>query len=241
MRSFAGDPDLQAALLAGLDARIERGENLPVEVAGQRLAPWQFFEPDTFALTASVLRVPEDLLRLGAYLFQGFPEDAVSTSDHLTRARSWLAAIPIGVDLSDLALEFAVWRLTDAHDGVISFATRAEVRSAIEAVTDALIYRDEIDRAEARGLVSSLAVQLNAEIREQWQTTRHVADEVYSHLRAIDAARRAIEVGVDPRAPAGVAEQSVFGANGSNIPRAWRERSDAMERWFLARLRAAQP
>ena len=167
-------------MLAALDERIEGASLALLAVGHHRFAPYGFTEPDTFALAAQVLRVPEDLLRLGDYLFQGFPEDPRSIVDHLRRARAWLAALPVAADLSSATREFAFWRLTDERDGVITFVRRPDVRVAVEAVAIALRGDDEVDRARAR------------------EAARRVDDEVYEHLRALETAVLAADVGRSP-------------------------------------------
>lgn len=237
MRSFASDPTRKDALLAALDERIEDASLALLAVGHHRFAPYSFTGPDTFALAAQVLRVPEDLLRLGDYLFQGFPEDPRSIVDHLRRARAWLAALPVDADLSSATREFAFWRLTDERDGVITFVRRPDVRAAVEAVAIALRGDDEVDRARAREAARELARRVGDEMPAQWKATRRVDGEVYEHLRALETAVLAADVGRSPDVAAALARASVYGAFGRNVPRAWCE-SDAMEHWLLARLAA---
>lgn len=235
MRSFAGNPSLQRELLDALDARIEGASLDLLTVAGRRFAPYEFTRPDTYELAAGTLRVPEDLLRLGGYLVQGFPEDARSIVDHLRGAREWLAALPVGADLGGVTADFAVWRLTDEVDGVMRFVRRPDVRAAIEGVATALVAGDAVDRAIAHDAASALARSVGDEIPAQWRARRRVDGEVYEHLRALEAALCGRDLGRDPRAAAALAGASVYGAHGCNVPPDWL-RSDAMLRWLLARV-----
>ncbi len=235
MRSFADNPALKRELLDALDERIEGASLELLTVGGRRFAPYDFARPDTYEVAAEVLCVPEDLLRLGGNLFQGFPEDPRATVDHLRGARDWLAAIPVGADLGGVTTEFAVWRLTDERDGVMRFARRPEVRAALDDVATALVAGDPSDRVSAHDAAEALARSIREEIPAQWKTGGRVDDTIHEHLRALEAALCAAYVGRDPRAAAALAEASVLGGGGRNVAQDWLL-SDAMCRWLLARL-----
>jgi len=103
-----------------------------LDVRGARIAPYEFTTPDTYAASADVLAVPEELLRLGAYLTQGFPEDLRAIREHLDGAARFLSALPVARDLRSVVPELVFWLLTDPREGALASVMRPTMRALVE-------------------------------------------------------------------------------------------------------------
>ena len=75
------------------------------------------------------LGIPRILARLEDGIFEGMP-----SAESLDWPGKFLAAIPVGADLSMVWPQFAHWLLVDATDGVIKFAKKEATKLAIAAV-----------------------------------------------------------------------------------------------------------
>ena len=104
----------------------------------------------------------------------------------------FLAAIPVGADLSRVWPRLAIWLLTDAQAGVIRFAQTNDQRAAVEEITNC--YSRLLDGAEVPykqwAAVQKIAVELGQAADE---AARKATAATYSHadIAAIAAAATA--------------------------------------------------
>jgi hypothetical protein len=128
--------------------------------------------------------VPEVLVRLEDYIFEGLP---------LAEAKKWpsrfLKAIPVGADLSVVWPQFAVWLLIDKKHGVILFAGgRDDVRKAIEQT--AALWQRVVDGESAESLKEEFAAAYAAADAAAYAAYAAYA-AAYAAYAAADAAARA--------------------------------------------------
>lgn len=77
------------------------------------------------------LGIPRILARLEDRIFEGLP-----TEEAKTFHRRFIEAVPVGKDLRLVWSHFAIWLLTDEHDGVVKFARTKQTEDAIRGVSD---------------------------------------------------------------------------------------------------------
>ena len=131
------------------------------------------------------------LLVLGFALFEGFPEDARLTREHVRGVRELFELFPIGSDTSDIVPLFMIWGLDDEHWGLRHRVDDASVAARLARCVNALERRLAVPT-----LLSALRDEHHrwiTEVGRQWQDAGRVEDAVYENLRGLDAAIAACE------------------------------------------------
>lgn len=189
--SFFGDARLKASLLTCVEERRDQGSLQLFELRGALVAPFEYAARDTYRECADILAVPEPLLRLGAWLVQGLPEDPKSTRTHLEGALRFLRAIPLGLDLTRVVPELLFWRLTDAEYGVVNAVSDARRRLVEDAACVQLGH--ESDPSELGDEIQTALDDLGEEVRATWQRDRSVRLGAYAEIPALEAALAALD------------------------------------------------
>ncbi len=216
--SFQGNPDLRAGLLAQMQAQARTGRLAPVLLAGRLFPVFALGCPPEVPAGAAALSLPPELLQLGFYLFDGFPETLTERRAFIELRREMLAAFPVGQDLSAAAGRFCYHLLKEPAFGVADLLHTPESAALRREVLDAL-------SADPCGafLDADLRQRLQAEQSRQadkvtalWRAEHREDRSILKTLRALETLAAVSRLPVDYRAAAEAVEKSIYGAFGVN-------------------------
>ncbi|MCA9605425.1 MAG: hypothetical protein KC619_07510 [Myxococcales bacterium] len=216
--SWHGRSALKDAVLAELAAIEREGVLRPLVIDGEEVdLPGSPRSWDPVRLRYA-LGLPADLLALGLWLFQGFPEDEERTRRHVRRMTRFLEALPVGVDLRSVAGELVAWRFEDPEVGLARrLHDDLRVLRLVEAVAAAC--RNGVDMEELRAPIEALRAEYAAELQARFREPGSLVDEaLYIHERALATAARACDLGRHPERVASLYEESVYGRQMAGDP-----------------------
>jgi len=185
MRAYHNDPALKARLLAEMAGHREADRLVQGVYFEQTNGDWKgcavgclLQDPDGgHARYETEFGLPRVLAHLEDGIFEALPKD---------EAQSWperfLAAIPVGADLSLVWPRFAVWLLADLEHGVRQFAD-ARGQGAINGVVE--VYRQTIAGNTPTGAAEAAARAAEAAAEA---TARAAARAAEAAARAAEAA-----------------------------------------------------
>ncbi len=135
------------------------------------------------ALYETEIGVPIELARLEDSIFEG-----LSKADCKAWPVRFIAAIPVGKDLSLVWPKFAVWLLIDETDGVLQFAKGYDdCESAIKRVAD--LYQQKIDGQDVTRAADSAAYSAAASAADSAADSAAARAAYRAAARAADSAR----------------------------------------------------
>jgi hypothetical protein len=148
LRAFHHDPAIQANYLARVRAHAAADEIVQGTYwqNGRGCAVGCTIHGSSHAAYETELGIPRILARLEDRLFE-----SMAIGDAKGWPERFLAAIPLGADLSLVWPNLAVWLLIDPEHGVVKFAKKAEIEKAIRDVANAyqrMIDGESIPRSE---------------------------------------------------------------------------------------------
>jgi hypothetical protein len=137
------------------------------------------------------LGIPKILAHLEDGIFEG-----LSFEESKNFPLTFLEAIPVGADLSNIFKHFFIWMLTDPADGVIKFVKDEQTKTAIQSVSDLLSkYLLEKVTLEELNVVRTVARKAGASAAEAaaaaTSATYPSAEAAYAAAEAADAASAA--------------------------------------------------
>ena len=146
MKAFHNDPKIKETYLARVRAHREADQIIQSYGywnEGKGCAVGCTLHSDNHAAYETELGIPQVLARLEDGIFEGVSVE---------RSKSWpedfLAAIPVGADLSLVWPKFAIWLLTDPDHGVIRFSKTPQVVEKVAILYSRLIAGDQPTHAE---------------------------------------------------------------------------------------------
>jgi hypothetical protein len=198
LRSWYGSYPLKRDILARIDHDLELPSLRPLEYKGREVNLYGWPNPPDLDGLRALLGVPVSLLAIGLELFDSFPETEEGIRQVIAARRQFLAAVPVGVELSWVASEFAARRLLDDRVGVVNLSDDPLLRRLLERIATGL--RQGVIEPADEAAVRAELEEWRAEIPRQWQAQRRVEPEVYAAVRLLETALAACEVPRDPRA-----------------------------------------
>lgn len=211
--SWKGLGALKGSVLSQMRAHRDLGRLDSIEVQGQGISLYGWPKPADFSAICRALHIPQDLLSLGYYLWDGYPECIEGIRDVIDARRTFLEAVPVGADLTGVATELVSWRLVDDRWGMARTVDDARVVALVEELALSLLNGE----LKSGPTISALLEEWRAEIPRQWKRDRHVDSEVHQHVRVLETAFAACELRLDPTRAGRVVEISIFGANGASV------------------------
>src|SRR4051812_45706935 len=109
MLAFHGRAPVKALVLRQMQEHLENGDLGAVVVDGVRLHlyGWGPHALD-YAACEATLGIPQDLMRVASWLYQGFPDGPAGVRDVVRARRRFFEAIPVGRDLAGVAEELVL-------------------------------------------------------------------------------------------------------------------------------------
>lgn len=185
--SFHADPDLKVAILAQLDAQAAKAKLAKV-VVGARLISLDTVGRMPEPGTAPALGLPEAVLDVGFFLYDGFPESADDTREFIQVRRELIDALPVGVDLDDFAGHYCRGLLEDPEQEFQKLVhslelgqLRYEISEALEVDPKGAFLDDDLRRRVNSRLGDILGV-----IPYQFQTSGQVDPAVRDTHKALE-------------------------------------------------------
>lgn len=185
--SFHADPDLKVAILAQLDAQAAKAKLAKV-VVGARLISLDTVGRMPEPGTAPALGLPEAVLDVGFFLYDGFPESADDTREFIQVRRELIDALPVGVDLDDFAGHYCRGLLEDPEQEFRKLVhslelgqLRYEISEALEVDPKGAFLDDDLRRRVNSRLGDILGV-----IPYQFQTSGQVDPAVRDTHKALE-------------------------------------------------------
>jgi len=128
------------------------------------------------------LGIPRIVAHLEDRIFEG-----LSVEDAKDFPLSFLEAIPVGADLSNIYKHFFIWMLTDSEDGVIKFAKTDQTKDAIQKVSDLL----------GKSLLHEVTIEEFRTVRDIARKAAAAAADAYAAAAAADVAYAAAAAAAD--------------------------------------------
>lgn len=194
MLSWKGKWALRAQVLSQLNTHKKSARLDPFVLDGRQIELYGWRQPNDLYELQSTLGVPAALLSIGLELFQGFPEDDRGTKEHIEAVQSFLEAVPVGRDLSDVVPSFIAWRFTDEQWSIPS--QNEKLTELLERVALMML-----DKDKSQALENEIEAEQNfwtSEIRRQWKTDGRVAAVVYENLEVLKVAQAACRLDREP-------------------------------------------
>lgn len=185
--SFHAEAARKAAILAQLDAQAAKAKLAKV-VVGNRLISLDTIGRMPEPGTAPALGLPEAVLDVGFFLYDGFPESADDTREFIQIRRELIEALPVGVDFTDFAGHYCRGLLEDpeleyrklVHSHEVG-QLRYEISEALEVDPSGAFLDDDLHRRVNSRLGDILGV-----IPYQFQTSGQVDRAVRETHKALE-------------------------------------------------------
>jgi hypothetical protein len=136
--SFFGRAELKAEILSQMERHTKDARLADVEVNGALLRLYEWPGPVDYARCEALLGVPQDLMRLGVALTEGFPDGERSIREAVRSRRRFLEALPVGADLRGVAAAYLASILLDEDIGPVHLAPEPPFVDAAILVAEAL-------------------------------------------------------------------------------------------------------
>ena len=205
--SFHADPARKTALLAQLDAQAAKAKLAKV-VVGDRLISLDTIGRMPEPGTAAALGLPEAVLDVGFFLYDGFPETADDTREFIQARRELIDVLPVGVDLTDFAGRYCSGLLEDPEQEFRKLVhspdvgqLRYEIREALDVDPTGVFLDDDLRRRVNSRLGDILGV-----IPYQFQTSGQVDPAVRQTHRALEILEAILRLPQDPIASGDAAD-----------------------------------
>ncbi len=205
--SFHADPARKVAILAQLDAQAAQAKLAKV-VVGDRLISLDTIGRMPEPGTAPALGLPEAVLDVGFFLYDGFPETAEDTREFIKTRRELIAVLPVGVDLADFAGHYCRGLLEDPEQGFRKLVhshdvghLRYEISEALAVDPTGAFLDDDLHRRVYSRLGDILGV-----IPYQFQTSGQVDPAVRDTQRALEILEAICRLPEDPIASGDAAD-----------------------------------
>jgi hypothetical protein len=207
-RSWKASTQLKADVLRQIDEHYQRATLAPVAVSGGEVVIYDWPKPVSACAIRDAFAIPIDLLSVGSWTFRGFPEGEAGVLEVIAARREFFAAVPVGADLGNVAIELICFRLLDTVWGVRESVDDRVVRELLERTATSLVARD-VAGVQAR--MQAVLAEWSAEIPRLWQSERRVDRRVYAHVGALDTALAACRMLTEGWEPSSALENSVYG------------------------------
>lgn len=209
--SFHADPALKAAILAQLDSQAAKAKWAKV-VVGDRLISLDTIGRMPEAGTAAALGLPEAVLDIGFFLYDGFPETAAETREFIETRRELIDALPVGADLTDFAGLYCSGLLEDpelefrklVHSRDVG-RLRHEISEALQVDPKGAFLDDDLRRRVNSRLGDILGV-----IPYQFQTSGQIDPAVRETQKALEILEAICRLPQDPNATGDAADLMLY-------------------------------
>lgn len=236
-KSWKGSAALKDNVLSQMEIHYEKAMLECVEIDSVLVKIYGWNNPIDYPFCAKMLGLDEGVLRLGFYLWEGFPEDKKGIKTLIKLRMELLESVPVGVDLTNVCNEFIVWRLEDADFGIINSQMNQSVKVLLQEIID-VFYQDIPNMQVVQPKIELALQEVNNNIRNLWQKEQKTEPDNYRMLNALETAAAACSALMNAGSAADVAETYLFGGNGTNV-RNQEQEEDKMNDKLLQLIQAA--
>ncbi|MBL8095479.1 MAG: hypothetical protein JNL73_15010 [Anaerolineales bacterium] len=209
--SFHADPACKAAILEQLEAQSAKGRLAPV-IVGERSISLGTIGRLPEPGTAAAIGLPEPVLDVGFFLYDGFPETVDDTREFIQTRRKLIDTIPVGVDFGDFAGHYCRGLLDEPelefrrliHTPAVGHL-RYEICEALAVDPRGAFLDEDLQRRVNSRLGDILGV-----IPYQYQTTGQVDPAVRKTQKALEILEAVCRLPHDPNAAGDAADFTLY-------------------------------